>query len=81
MAASTVGAQEDAVRELGVAVAGFEEADMALHAACARRRKGELVGGEEGRGLVESANATLRERGVQDVDRWTAMYAPCLVRP
>ena len=37
------------------AVGGFEAADMALYAAAARRRLGELRGGDEGRELIAQA--------------------------
>ncbi|HVE86846.1 MAG TPA: hypothetical protein VND93_28520, partial [Myxococcales bacterium] len=74
--ASTTGDPEAAVRELNAATAAFGESHMRLYAACASRRKGELLGGDEGRAMVGSADAALRDQGIQDVDRWTAMYAP-----
>jgi hypothetical protein len=49
---------------------------MALHATVARRRLGELLGGNEGAGLVVAADAWMREHGVRDPDRMAALLAP-----
>jgi hypothetical protein len=59
--------------ELGGAAAAFERADMSLHAAAARRRRGEIVGGAEGRGLVEGADAWMAGQGIRAPARMTAM--------
>ncbi len=77
--ASILGARgrtEEALRHLGEAIRGFDAADMALHAACARQRKGQLLGGDEGQRLMEAADATMREQSIQHPARWTALYAP-----
>jgi hypothetical protein len=74
--AALEGRTEEALRELDQANAGFTEAEMALHAACARRRKGELLGGEEGRELVAEADAVLYGQGIRNTARWADMYAP-----
>ena len=64
-----------AVGELDAAIAAFDAVDVALHAASARRRKGELVGGERGRALVAEADERLRAEGIADPARWAAIYA------
>jgi hypothetical protein len=61
---------------LEAATVGFEAADMELHAAVARRRRGELLGGDAGRALVESADAWLRGQRIVSLERWLAMIAP-----
>ncbi len=55
---------------------GFLEADMHLYAASARRRRGELEGGGQGRDLVESADSAMRAQEIEDPARWAAMLAP-----
>jgi hypothetical protein len=50
--------------------------EMPLHCGAARRRLGELVGGEEGRALIEAADNELRQRGIVNPARMTAMLAP-----
>jgi hypothetical protein len=74
--AASRGQRGRALRELGSAIVGFDEADLSLHAACARRRKGEILGGDEGRALIQRADSALRAQDIRDVERWTAMYAP-----
>jgi hypothetical protein len=77
--AGTLGARgrrEEALPHLDAAAAGFRGVDMTLHAACARRRKGEILGGEEGRRLVAEADAAMAAQGIMRPDRWTAMIAP-----
>ena len=61
---------------LGQARAGFEAAEMGLHAAIARRRQGELLGGDEGEALERAADAWLESQRVRNPRRMTALYAP-----
>jgi tetratricopeptide (TPR) repeat protein len=70
------GDRERAVAGLRLAIAGFEAADMALHAAAATRRLAALVGGDEGRASSERAAAWLRDQGVVDVDALVGVVAP-----
>jgi hypothetical protein len=58
-----------------------DDADMAMHAAVARLRQGELVGGDEGGVLVEGAHTFLRHQTIKDPSRWANMIAPRLTRP
>ena len=74
--ASLEGGREKALTALAAAQDGFEAGKMALYAAAARRCRGILLGGEEGRGLVEAADAWMRSEGVRNPDRMTAMLAP-----
>jgi hypothetical protein len=54
----------------------FEALDMALHAAAMRWRRGQVLLGDEGRALVASADASLRDQGIVRPDRMVAMLAP-----
>jgi hypothetical protein len=49
---------------------------MALYAAAARRRRGELIGGDEGQVLVEEIEAWMKEQRIKNPSRMTAMLAP-----
>jgi hypothetical protein len=55
---------------------GCETADMQLHAAAARRRRGQLLGGEEGRALVEAADLWMIKQGIVAPERMAAMLSP-----
>jgi hypothetical protein len=70
------GNQERAASLLRTAAAGFDAAGMALSAAAARRRLGGLLGGEEGRTLVEGADTWMKSESVKDPAKMTAMLAP-----
>ncbi|WP_437636729.1 serine/threonine-protein kinase [Sorangium sp. So ce854] len=61
---------------LGSAAAGFDAREMALFAACARRRRGELLGGEEGRSLVGAADAWMAGQGIRNPARMARIFAP-----
>jgi hypothetical protein len=74
--AATRGETSRAVPVLESAEAGLVAADMALHAAAARRRRGELIGGEMGHGLVAAADAWMTGQGIKNPERMTAMLAP-----
>jgi hypothetical protein len=62
----------DLLRE---AEAGFEKAEMALYAAAARRRRGELIGGSDGQALIDSADDWMSRQRVRNPARMTAMIA------
>ncbi len=70
------GRPEEALRHLEAAIQGFDASDMALHAACARRRKGQLLGGARGQEVIAAADAVMRGQGIQNPARWTALHAP-----
>jgi serine/threonine protein kinase len=54
----------------------FEQAGMALHAAAARARAGELVGGGDGADLVQSAHELMRSQGVVSPERFARLLVP-----
>ncbi|WP_437318439.1 serine/threonine-protein kinase [Sorangium sp. So ce385] len=58
------------------AAAAFDGCEMALFAACARRRRGQLLGGEEGRALIEAADAWMAGQGIRNPARIAAIFAP-----
>jgi serine/threonine protein kinase len=60
----------------GAAAAGFEVAGMALHAAAADRRLGELLGGDKGQKLIANANAWMAGQNIANPGRMTALYTP-----
>jgi hypothetical protein len=74
--AATRGETERALSLLEPAETGLAAADMALHAAVARRRRGELLGGDTGRGLVAAADAWMASQTIRNPERMTAMMAP-----
>jgi hypothetical protein len=57
---------------------GFQAASMALHAAAARRRRGELLGHTDGDGLVAAADAWMVGQQIRNPRRMTALIAPGL---
>jgi hypothetical protein len=65
---------------LADAVRRLEEVDMGLHAAAARRRLGQLTGGEEGRKLIEEADAWMAAQQVRNPARMTVLLAPDCAR-
>ena len=74
--AATQGETARALSLLEPAETGLAAADMALHAAAARRRRGELLGGDAGRGLVAAADAWMADQTIRNPARMTAMLAP-----
>jgi serine/threonine protein kinase len=75
-AAAMVGEAERALTLLESAEAGLAGAGMALHAAVARRRRGELLGGDTGHGLIAAADAWMASQNIRNPERMTAMLAP-----
>jgi hypothetical protein len=70
------GKASEAIAGLADAATKFDAQGMALFAAVARRRRGELVGGDEGRALVDAANAWMTEKSIKNPTRMTEMFAP-----
>jgi hypothetical protein len=50
--------------------------DMQMHARVVRRQRGALLGGDEGKLLVQDADAWLRAQEVKEPERLTAMMVP-----
>ncbi len=70
------GDREAALGELGAAIPMLDAADLGYLAACARHRRGELVGGSEGRELVAQSRAFFEAQEVKNIERCLAMSAP-----
>ena len=74
--ALTRGQGGKAIGLLADAEKAFGGLEMGLHAAAARRQRGELMGGDEGRVLIEGADAWLIDHGMMRPDRVSAMLVP-----
>jgi hypothetical protein len=71
-----------ATKHLRAAIDGFDANDMCMYAAAARRRLGELVGGDEGTQLLARGDASMRAQGVVNLDAMTEMLcAGCRAHP
>ncbi len=74
--AARTGARAQAIAHLDVAIAGFEAAQMIVYAACARRRKGECIGGPAGAAMIAEADRTMVDHAIVRPRQWAAIYAP-----
>lgn len=70
------GKPEQAVVLYDAAANVFSELSMKLHAAAARHRRGEILGGDEGRALVREASEWMQGQRIRDPGRMAAMIAP-----
>jgi len=68
------GAPERAVRLLDKSEEAFRRLHMPCLAACARKRRGQLAGGEWGSRLGDESDAELSALGVVNPERWTRAY-------
>ncbi len=75
-AAAVRGERSQASAALDAAIPGLDEADLGYLAACARHRKGELVGGSIGRELVARSKSFFEAQGIVSPERCLAMSAP-----
>jgi hypothetical protein len=75
------GDSERAMGLLDVAAAGFEELDMKMHAALARGRQGELVGGDRGRELTATMTRWTSAQHIAAPERFADVIAPWLKNP
>ena len=67
--------QAEALSKLYMSEIGFDACDMALHANAMKRCRGLLLGGQ-GRQLVVEAEDWMRDQGIVDPARMTAMFLP-----
>jgi hypothetical protein len=70
------GSRDEGIRDLRHAVGLFDKSDMSLCAAAGRDVLGRLVGGDEGRALVEAAHACFAREGIVSIERFVGLYAP-----
>jgi len=70
------GDRATALDRIGRAVDRFEEYGSAFYLAIARRRKGELLGGDEGRALVAAADAWMAGEGIVNPARLASAFVP-----
>ncbi len=74
--ANAEGRIEDARSHLRAGVDRAHGADMVLHACAAQHRLGTLLGGEDGRALVQQSEEVMRAKGVRAPERYVAMLLP-----
>jgi hypothetical protein len=74
--ASMGGHDGEATALLSRAESGFERNDMALYRSAARRARGLLIGGKEGRELVGSADEWMAGQKIRNAERMMSMLAP-----
>lgn len=79
--ASVAGDREKAARSLRTAIELGRRTEMSLQAEAARYQLGRLLGGDDGRALVESARLALEARGVRSPVRFVSMMVPGRFEP
>lgn len=79
--AAAKGLFNEAVQHLQFGIQAAETHDLCIHGAAMRRRLGEHRGGDEGRCLVEAADAQMRQSGILNPARWAAMLVPGFPQP
>jgi hypothetical protein len=67
--------RERAIQALRAAEQGFRAVDMALYGAAARRRCGQLIGGDAGDQLIAAADLAMAEQGVRRPERMARVLA------
>lgn len=60
-------------RHLRSAIAAFDACETSMYAAAARRRLGELLGGDEGKALLAESDAVMRAQRIVNLDAVTEM--------
>jgi hypothetical protein len=74
--ANAEGDSKSACLHLRDAAEQARETDMALHACAARHKLGALLGGDEGRRLIDGAEETMHSKGVRAAERYATMLLP-----
>jgi serine/threonine protein kinase len=67
---------ELAVQQLRSAIEILDANQIAMYAAASRRRLGQLLGGDEGKALLEQGDGAMHEQGVRNLEAMTEMLAP-----
>jgi hypothetical protein len=70
------GDREGARAHLARAEEGFASLGMGLHTAVVQRRRGILLGGEEGRALVAASEEWMASQAIRNPTRMCALFAP-----
>lgn len=68
--------KELAIKLLTEAQASFEAVDMALYAVVLKRRQGELIGGKQGKVLIEQADQWMQQQQIKQPLSMARMLAP-----
>jgi eukaryotic-like serine/threonine-protein kinase len=63
------------------AIAGFAAANMVLYAAAARRRLGEMAGGDQGQELIEQADESMRKQQIKNPIAFANLLTPAFAEP
>jgi hypothetical protein len=74
--ADATGDRDAAHAELERSIAQLDAIDMALYAACARRFRGRLVGGEQGDAEIAAQDAWMQARGIASPAKLAALLVP-----
>ena len=74
------GPSEAGLARLRGALGAFEQAGMRLYAAACQRRLGQLVGGDEGKVLLERGDEFMLAQGVVNVEAETELHCPGVAR-
>jgi len=75
-AENAAGNEAGAVAALRAVIASVEASRMAMHGTAARYRLGTILGGDEGRAMVDAAEAAMTAEGIRCPARWVAVYLP-----
>jgi hypothetical protein len=75
------GQDEAALRLLDRAEEALAGLDMLLHAAVVRRRRGQLIGGENGAELIARSEAWMTGQEIRDPEAMSELFAPWGARP
>jgi eukaryotic-like serine/threonine-protein kinase len=70
------GHPDRAIKLLRSAIAILDRHRIAMYAAAARLRLGALLGGSEGKALLERGDGAMRAQGVKDVESMTELFVP-----
>jgi hypothetical protein len=74
--AAVLGKRESTLALLQRAETACLATDLGLFAAAARRRRGELAGGDAGAALITDAEGWMRARAIASPERWTDLQVP-----
>ncbi|MEL6344311.1 MAG: protein kinase [Myxococcota bacterium] len=66
----------DALRRLQDAEVAFTRCDMSGYVAVTQIRRGQLIGGDEGRALRDEGRSALRAEGIRSTEKWMATFSP-----